>query len=172
VPAGNETGSQGFPAWPFGLALLAIAVWFALRRRKQAGGTVDTIEPEERTSFAAERAPDVVPEPAAPPPASLPPPSLPPALPEPPKAEPVEPAAAAQPHPGLSVKVADLARRAAPPPAPAPPQPAIARYDAFGRPLAATPKTPPPAPPPPTPAPPKPKPQIVRYDALGMPIRD
>jgi hypothetical protein len=150
-----EQSPSGFPAWPFGLAALALAVWFALRRRKPANEAIADGEPEP----VAEPA-----HPAAAEPSAM-------AVPAP-VADPV-PAA----HPALRVRLAaPVEEPAEPEPGRAAPQPvapapaAITRYDAFGRPIAGPPLAP--KPPPPPPPPPKPRARIVRYDAMGLPILD
>lgn len=150
-PLAKETSTGAIPAWPFGLAALALAIWFAFRRRKPTRAVSEHGEPD-----APAIQPQAAAEPTAPPVAD--------AEPEPPQA-----------HPSLRVKLAGpvaehsepAPSRDAPQPA-VPPVPAVTRYDAFGRPIAAQPVAPP-APPPP---PPKPKARIVRYNAMGLPILD
>jgi nicotinate-nucleotide--dimethylbenzimidazole phosphoribosyltransferase len=144
-----EQSPSGFPAWPFGLAVLAAALWFALRRRKPAKAAIADRVAEPAQPVAAE-------------PPDTPVPAL--------VSDPV-PAA----HPALRVRLAaPVEEPAEPAPVRAAPQPvvpapaAITRYDAFGRPIAG----PPVAPKPPPPPPPKPRARIVRYDAMGLPILD
>lgn len=154
LAANDSSGGErpsGLPAWPFGLAALVAAVWFAFGRRKAsapAGELRKTAEPSAADTREAE-----------------------PAVAEPePRRGPVTPPmpdTPAEAHPALRVRIAEPV----PPPTeqPAlPARPAIARYDAFGRPIIAQPQ--PPKPPPSLVA--KPRARIVRYDAMGLPILD
>jgi hypothetical protein len=145
-PVATAAATSGFPAWPFGLALLAAALWFAFRRRRSGERPADEA-PLAQGAEAEAPLPESAPIPA-----------------------PVQPPEA---HPALRVKIpepvpADI-EPVAPPPPPPPARPAIARYDAFGRPIVAQPSAPKPAPAPP---PPRPRARIVRYDAMGLPILD
>ncbi len=155
-----EPESSGIPVWPFGLAVLAAALWFAFLRRKANAPIVEDSEIADQVAVVAQE-----PEPAeaVPAPAELPEP-VPTVLPEPVRAP--------APHPALQMRIAEPVR--VPEPAPAEPPsvpacPAFTRYDAFGRPILTQPAAPKPAPPPPVR---KPPPRIVRYNAMGLPIID
>lgn len=153
-----DAGSSTIPAWPFGLALLAAALWFAFRRRKAGAPHAGARDPghEEQARSAPEPGPSA-------------PPVLPPAPAEEPEAilpTPPDRARSSEAHPALRVKIAEPVQAI---PEPVPPlleRPVVTRYDAFGRPIAA--KAEPPRPKPAS----RPRARIVRYDAMGLPIRD
>ena len=167
-----DAGSSGIPAWPFGLALLALVTWLAFGRRRRGaeqGAQEDVIEPAEPAPGSLDPEAEMAPGPEPSPPArAMTPPSE---APEP-VASPAKPETAhrREAHPALRVKVPEPApAQPSPPPPPAPP---VTLYDAFGRPIVAgTVQSEAVAKPAPTPQA-SPGAKVVRYDAMGLPIRD
>lgn len=133
APQDKAAAPSGLPAWLFGLALLALAVWFALRRRGSRAGAAEESQEPGAAPLLPDPAPIAVRE--AHPALRVRPPE--------PVSEPepeTRPKPAIQRYDGFGRPLA--APIAAPKPAPklrpSPPpkrRPAIVRYDALGMPI-------------------------------------